>query len=313
MPLGIWSLEWLNLNSQRNYPLSDDATGLDVSGGFALPDDMILELDLPVHAGMDVDPARFLVLHVGAYSTGYSVIVGYQPASGPAVVVASALIPRQTHTPNTAYALGGVAPFDDTVGKVVVGRLENADNQPPGFWTFDLAGARLATDAVRPMIRGVSALVCVNGGQRSSPLYGDVELVAGQNIQIVPLSDDPPQVRISAIEGSGLSEQCVCEGDSALTPPVSTVNGVAPTTAGDFNVVGSDCVQVVPIANGIKIVDTCSKPCCGPAELERITRDLDRLGSEAASVQQFVDRLQESVNTMDLVVLGAKLGDRGCS
>lgn len=316
MSLGLWNLEFLNHNAQRKYPLTDDSSGIDDSGSFTIPDDFIVELDLPVHAGMDVDPGRFFIRHVGAYATGYSVVVGYQPAAtgSEPVPVATALIARQAHRRNTAYVLGGIEPFADTVGKVVIGRLENIDGQPPGFWTFSLENARLEPDAVRPIIRGVSALVCVNGDQRSPPLQGVVELQAGQNMQIVPvlIAGQDPIIRFNAISGEGTVEECVCEGDAAVTDPIRTINGVGPTPTGDFHIVGTDCLQVEPIANGIRLVDKCAQPCCDCHDLERITRDLERLHRQAATVEDFVDRLRESVNTFDLIVLGSRLHDRGC-
>lgn len=314
MPIGHWNLEWLNHNSQRNYPLTDDATGIDESDSFTLPDDFIVELDLPVHAGMDVDPGRFFIKNIGAYSTGYSVIVGYQPAIGDAVTVASALIPRTTHKKNTAYALGGIEPFDDTVGKVVIGRLDNIDQQPPGFWNFTLETARLEPDAIRPIIRGVSSIVCVNGDQRSVPLRGVIELQAGQNMQIIPILQvgQDPIIRFSAINGEGTIEECVCEGDAAVTAPIKSINGVSPTPSGDINITGTDCLEIEAIPNGIRLVDKCAQPCCDCHDLERITRDLDRLNTQSTTVEQFVDRLRESVNTFDLIVLGSRLGDKGC-
>jgi hypothetical protein len=41
--------------------------------------------------------------------------------------------------------------------------------------------------------------------------------------------------------------------------------------------------------------------------------DLERLAAQAATVQQFVDLLQTRVTTMDLVVLGSRLNDTGCT
>ncbi len=262
---------------------------------------------------MNVDPARFFVKHVGAYETGFSVVVGYQPAAGDAVNVATALVARQTHTRNKAYALGGIAPYDDTAGKLVIGRLDSIDEQPAGFWTFDLAAARLDPDAVRPMIRGVASIVLVNGSSRSVPLRGDVEFVAGTNVRLTPvLTGGLNAIRIDAVTGEGLVEDCVCEGDAALGEPIRTVNGVAPDANGNVNLISGECTQVEAIANGVRIGDVCSRPCCGCEELEAITTALEQFGQEKAAAQAFIDQLRTATTTMDTIVLGSKLSDAGC-
>lgn len=315
MPVGNWGLEYLNHNSQRRYPLADDAEAVDATGAFRLPDNFLVELDLPVHAGLNVGPAGFFVKSVSAFAGGYGVVVGYQPGDGSdPLTVATALIPRQGFARNQTFVLGGVGDFADTVGKVVIGRLDDIDEQPPGFWEFTLATARLDPDAVRPIVRGVSSVTCVNGDQRSVPLYGDIELVAGNNMQIVPIvqAGQDPIIRFNAISGEGTVEECVCEGDAALSTPVTKINGVSPTNGGAMTFVGNDCIQIETIPNGIRIKDVCAQPCCGCAELERITADLGRFAAQATAVEGFVDRLQTAVETMNLVVLGAKLSDKGC-
>jgi hypothetical protein len=312
--LGNWNIEWLNLNSQRRYPVTEESDVTDQSGSFVLPDDFIVALGLPIHAGMDVDAARFFIRNIGAYATGFSVVIAYQAADNSIVNVATALIARQTHTRNQSYALGGIAPFDDTVGKIVIGRFDSIDLQPPGFITFDPTHTRLEPDVIRPIITGVSKLVLVNGDQRSAPIYGDVELVAGSNVQLIPvlISGQDPRIIINAISGEGLIDQCLCEGDNPLAPPIQKVNGITPTMAGDFTIIGTDCLQVQPIENGLQLVDVCSKPCCGCEELEAITQDLERFGTEVKATETFIGRLETSVNTMDMIVLGAKLSDKGC-
>ena len=40
---------------------------------------------------------------------------------------------------------------------------------------------------------------------------------------------------------------------------------------------------------------------------------MERLGREKAAVENFVTRLDAQQSAMDLVVLGSKLNDRGCS
>jgi hypothetical protein len=308
VPTSTWNLNWLNQNSQRSYPLSAEATAQDQSGTFVLPNDFVVELDLAVHYGEGFDPARFFLMHLGAYGTGFSLVVGYQPVSGDAVKVATALIDRDSHVRNQVYPLGGIAPFDDAVGKVTIGQFDSIDLQPAGFWTFDYAGSKLEADAVRPVLRGISSIVLVNGEQRSDPIYGDVELTAGTNVQLQGgVVEGRQQIRIDAIEGAGLNEACVCEGNETPGPPIRTIMGIPPTPEGDFNILGSDCLKINPIANGVELQDSCAKPCCGCTELEAITRDYDKLSTQVQIVESLAQRLQSSVDAMSLAVASSSL------
>jgi hypothetical protein len=318
MPVGNWNLEFLNHNSQRRYPLADTANGTDTSGSFTIPEDFIVELDLPIHAGLNVASGRFFIKRIDAYSIGYAVIVGYAPTDGDPVDAATALIPRQTFATgikNVVFSLGGVSNFADTVGKIVIGSLTGIDLQPAGSWFFEFTAGQLDPDAIRPIISGVSSITLINGSQESAKFYGDVELVAGTNCQLVPIlvGGDLAKIRINFIQGEGSIEDCTCYGDAALTTPIKTINGVPPTTSGGFSFAGTTCLQIEPITNGIKFVDTCANPCCGATELERITQDLERLAQQATNIEGFLSRLQISVQTMDMVVLGSRLNDKSCA
>jgi hypothetical protein len=312
MPQATWNLEWLNHNSQRHYPLTDEASGWDTTDSFNLPESFLVELDLPIHAGLDVDPAKFFIKHIGVYGTGYSIVVGYD-ADGGAIDVATALINRNTHTLNQTYALGGVGDFDDTFGKLTIGRLDSIESQPDGFFTFEVEETRLTPSAIRPIIRGVSSISVRSGPNVSARLTGDIELQPGQNMQIVPIlvAGEDPILRFSAISGEGLIEECVCEGE-AVGPPIRRINGVPPTAAGDFTLLGNECLEVNAVDNGLRLEDVCSEPCCGCVELEAITRDLEAFGAKATTLENFLVRLESSVANMDQVVLGAVLRDRGC-
>lgn len=313
MPWEILNPSWSSLNAQRRYPLTGDATARDQTGDFTLPDDFLVWLGLPVHAGMDVEPARFFVRHIGAYATGYSIVIGYQPLSGPAVNVATAIVAAAGFAPHTTYDLGGIAPFADAFGKLTIGTLDGIAAQPPGFWTFDLAATRLEPDAIRPILRGVTALTAVNGNERSEPLQGDVELVAGANCRLdVSQTTAGARITIHFLQGEGTSAPCDCVGDAAAIVPIARLGGITPTAAGEFRILGSDCLKVEPVAHGIRLVDVCSQPCCGCAELEAITQDLERLNQERALTQDFVARLQVATDTMQQVVLGSRLSDRSC-
>jgi hypothetical protein len=314
MPLGyIANLSWQGLNSQRHYPLRSDAVTIDTTGSFTLPDSFLLALDIPVSSGLDVNPWQFFIQTIGVFGSGFQIVVGYQPASGPAVSVATASVPAATHVPGNTYPLGGIGNFTDTVGKVTIGELDEINQQPSGVFTFDTVGAPIEADCVRPIIRGVSGILVSTGTESSDLLYGDIELIADSNMQIttVIVEGQNPQIVFSAVQGEGLSQTCDCVGNET-GQPIYRINGVPPTPAGDFTLLGNDCLQVTGIQNGLKLNDLCSQPCCGCAELEAITADLERFQSQEATLQAFVNSLSTSVQTMDLTILGSKLSDTGC-
>jgi hypothetical protein len=144
-------------------------------------------------------------------------------------------------------------------------------------------------------------------------MYGDIELQPIDNMQIVPIIvlGQDPILRFSAVQGEGLAEECVCEGD-VLTAPIRRINGIPPTAAGNFTITGNNCLVPVPIENGLKLDDICSEPCCGCEELEAITRDLEAFGANATTLENFLVRLESSVTQMDSTVLSAQLRDKGC-
>lgn len=308
-----WNLEWLNLNSQRAYPVTMDSSQQDVTGSFQLPTDFLVTLRLPISAGLNIVPGNFFIKSVANYATGFGIVVGYNGTGGP-VAVASALIARAAFTPYSQYALGGVGDFAGCNGYIVLGKLDSIDQQPAGLFNFDINGARLEPDCIVPTVSGLNGLIIVNGTDVSNLITGNVRLTAGANFRITPIitSGQDPQLVFDAIEGVGLTETCVCEGDTTAVP-IATINGEAGTANGNFVVLGDNCLQVIPITNGIQIKDVCSQPCCGCQELQTITQALEEFGAQATTLENFLTSLESSVQNMDQIVLGSKLGDAGCN
>jgi hypothetical protein len=313
MPLSQWNLEFLNHNAQRSYPLTADATKTDITGSFVIPDDFIVGFDVPVSTAMDMQSGRFFIRQLGSFASGYQIIVAYD--TGTEVVdVGTALVPATASSRNVVVALGGIDPFDDIVGKVVIGRTDTIVDQPTGLFEFDLDGARLEPQVIRPMIRSITAMRVSNaGGTSSDRLYGDIELVAGANIQLSTVStSSETKIIISAISGEGTVEQCVCEGDAAALTCITRINGVSPTTDGNFNLTGDDCLTFTATDSGLQLTDSCCQPCCGCEELELITRDLERFNAQRGALELFVNELSAATATFNTTVLGARLGDRRC-
>ena len=312
MPQGNWNLEWLNHNGQRAYPLAEDATKTDTTGSFEIPDSFLVGLYFPVHAGQNVVPEKFYVSSIAIFATGYNVAISYDDGSATPPLVAAANIAKSTHVENTSYALAGSGNFDDSIGKLVLGSLADIDDVGAGQYLFDYQGGKLDPDSIRPMLRGVSSISLVQGVEETEKIYGDVELVAGSNIRLTrTVATGIEYIQIDAIQGEGLIEDCICEGDETATP-ILTINGIHPTAQGNFTLLGNNCMTIESINNGLAFNDVCSEPCCGCKELEAITNDLERFGDSATTLKNFINRLESQVNQMVSTVLGSRLNDQGC-
>jgi hypothetical protein len=311
MTLGIWNLEWLNANSQRSYPLAEFTTKVDSTGTFTIPDSLILGLYLPIHSGLVVYPENFYVKSLSIFATGLNLEIGYWNGSS-GINVASATIAFSAHEEYKTYSLVGEGDFVDCFGKVVFGKLDELTSLPAGSYNFIFSASQLDTDAIRPMIRGVSSLSIVNGASTSKRLQGDISFIAGTNMSISATAiTGGYSITFNAISGAGLNIDCNCVDDDNLGDCIRTINGVTPDSSGNVAITGDDCTTIIGTQNGIRIEDSCSKPCCGCSELQAVTNDLVRFGEAANSLTNFLNRLEGSVNRMNLTVLGSRLGDGG--
>lgn len=313
MPLQLWNLEWSSLNGARKYPLSDDASGVDTTGAFALPTDLLVGLTLPYDAALGCDPSRFYLSGLTSSPAGYRFEFSYDDPLRGAVAVGSVTAPRAGHSRNRAYALAGSGDFGSTRGHAVVGATDSADLLPPGSYSFAPAAGRLDPDVVSPQLRGLAGLYLVNGADVVGPLYGDVYLRAGTNFEVEYRGDGGVQtVVLHAVSGTGTVSDCACPGGEQAAPCVTNVNGVF-GVGGALTLSGDRCTTFAAADGGLTASDACSSPCCSCAELEALTRDLAKLQQQQATADQFLRELSGSVRQMDAVVLGAKLGDRGCN
>lgn len=313
MPIGNWNLQWLNHNSQRSYPLTERATKVDVTNTVRIPDSFIVNLYFPVHAGLNVNTNNFYVKTLLVAPTGYNIGIGYYDAINDAeIVVGSVMIAEAVHVPNSTYAIAGIDDFSDTIGQITIGKLDEIGRLPAGLYSFTRGAGELETDAIRPMIRGISSIRAINGVEVSESLYGDVEFIAGTNVRIdVSNINNKPTITFNAISGLNLSEVCECD-ENKTGECIKCINGVC-SGDGTFTLEGSACIQVTGSDNGITITDTCALPCCGCDELDALKTQIDRFNDGVTTLQNFVTRLSSEVTQMSLVVLGSRLGDSGCS
>lgn len=290
--MAIWNVDWLNANSQRNYPLADSATGKDITGSFELPSDFLVDLTLSIPAAAAVQPGLFQLLSLVSFTGGVVLTFGY--AGVDTVPIATVSIAQATHTQYASYALAGQGDFFDLQGVVTVGTFENLMLLPGGVYTFDLTGGRLVDTVVRPALRGVSSISVQNGASITGPLFGDLLLVAGQNFQMLT-SGNSIQMDCIALAAT-LQEDCTCSNTSEL-PPIRTINKIGPDVDGQFFLTGNDCLTISPAGHGLVLDDVCSKPCCGCAELAVIKTDMSALFSDLNTLTTQLLQLEQVINT----------------
>jgi hypothetical protein len=299
---GLTGLEWLNQNALRAFPLVDSATRRDVTGGQRLPDELIVDLALPVAYRQGYNAAGFHVSEVSVFGNGLVIKIGYGGVWGSGAwatepePVAQVMVPG-THTANSAYFTSGVGDFADSVGRIVIGKISEAMKLGGLTLLFDQQGGALVPTTIKPDIRGVSSLRVRNGSDTSPALTGVITLVAGANSRL--RYSAPDEIVIDAIDGSGMDEECECAetADRPLPPPIRTINGISPGVGGVFTLQSERCVSITGVTNGIVLEDVCSTPCCDSEDLRRLLDDQTRFAREiqltAATMQQVENRVQQ--------------------
>jgi len=308
---GIWNVPWLNENSQRNYPLSEEATLKDVTGSFKLPLSLIVDFVFPVHATFDIEPDLFHLLNVGIFGDVVTITIGYNGSP-----IGSVSVSTTTHEINQSYFIHGSGDFFDSIGKITVGDLTETV-AAGGSYNFDVAGGRFEPTTIRPNIKGVTAMVAVTGQDRSDYLQGDIELVAGRNIEftVVNTPGENPRIRIDAVSSTGLEEDCICGNLTEDGQCISTINGVAPDADGNIELVSADdCLEIATGSGEAQLLfrDKCSKSCCGCEELDTVVSDMNILQAEISAISGVANRLDASVSSALINLISSKTNDLPC-
>lgn len=307
----IVGIDWLNQNALRQFPITDNSSSKDVTGSFILPNSLIVDLNIPVPYDNSLDLNKFHLLEIGVFGQGITIKIGYGGVWGagawstaPEEVCKVSI--SETHIPNSSYFMYGSGDYADVVGKVTIGDLSET-LKFGGLFTFDVVGGGLVATTVRPDIKGVTSVRIRNGNDISSPLYGDVEFVAGANVSL-GIDTGTNTITFNAVEATDLDASCGCTdtADRPLPDPIRTINGtVAPTVDGNINVVSGRCIQVANGTNAVTLTDTCSTPCCTSEELEKILTDQQQLVKDInlhqLTIVQLEARLQQLSTIVDVI------------
>lgn len=305
MSLGLWNLQWLNHNSQRSYPIADWASKeCSESSDVRIPDDFILAINFAVSSAVNVDIDKFYIKALAIMSTGASILIGYKGSDN---TVAVTHIITTTDDEIITSALTGLNDFDDTVGYIAINAKSEIFNLTQGYYTFNYEATAIEPDCIRPMLRAVTSLQVQTAGGYSDRLYGDIVLVAGNNIaiDILEQSDTRNVIQISAKADEAYESPCPYIDNSELVN-ITTINGVSPTQSGNITIRGIQCVSVSGGDSVVTLADTCAMPCCGCPELNALEEQIQRFMDGKATLEGFLSELIAGVTVMEASILGDK-------
>lgn len=291
----VYNLEFLNKNSLINYPIREDANRTSINGDFELPNSLVVDFVLVIPENLS---AR--ILFIKRFSL-LGTLISFEIDDDVGNIAAMIVVDVTTHRSFTGYDIVGIGQYLSARGRIVLGDLSETIAKPNGAFEFAIASSQFEITTLRPDIRGINGLILVNGGVESTPIYGDIQLVAGANFQITEPSAGV--IRLNAISGEGLTTVDPCATAFTPPPPIRTINGVGPNGSGDFGIEGSACMEITAAGALLTLEDKCSAACCGCLELEWLTERLEILIQQNSDLNQFAVGLETYMQEFQANVL----------
>jgi hypothetical protein len=310
--------EFLDANLTRAFPLTDAASGLDVSGSFRLPTNLISDIFLCVPNIAGLDKTAFYISNISIRRYLLDITIGYQGVSDyigsfrgisttAAIHTQYDYVPAETTLGNDYDAL-----FFGS-GQITIGDASSVSNTP-GSYSFDHTNAAILGSRVSA---GLLNVQYIQIGSRL--LTGVVKLKAGTNIDIKLVSDndvDPPvhTVTISASLNAGANVLDLLNDDDVIDAlvarygvPIQTINGIKPTSEMNFELVEADCTKLVELPHGISIANPCARPCGDEdARVNQLLEDVGSLDLRFGQMRQAFDAHGSQLNDImqKIVALG---------
>ena len=309
--------EWLDQNQHRVFPLDDNMSAEDTTGGYIIPTSFMVDMFLCVPPGYDT--TKFYVKNIIARRYSTDVGIGYNDGTIDTTVGYFRSIPFDQEI-NTSYtfeaeaqSIAGSLPLGITSGVLIVGSMEELLKKP-GHWTFDVNAAAILTTRVTEGLAGVTSITLEN-----DIFTGNIALKEGAGISITPTYDsvhNQTVITVSADLGALGGELPVpLTSDAAILEnltrlygtPLTSINGVLPDSQGNFTLKALDCTRVSGIANGLSIENPCSKPCCEKEMLDDVYESISQLNQRYARLEGYYQNISRNINELQARMIALEI------
>jgi hypothetical protein len=274
----IDSLDYLNLNSLRRYPLREGVSAASTDGNFKIPDNFISDFSLA--ASNDVTK-RYYISRI--YNKVFSALIEISEyAVGAPRIVGSFDLDFNLHELNTTYFLTPVNDFVGSSGKITIAYVEDLRTQPSGVHFFDFISSEFEPRTIIPGTPGVTRIKFTDSIGVSQSLTGDVLIQARTNSRFT-FESLTNRVILDVGDNLGLNKEC------NVGPCIKRINGVTPDpTTGNLSLLGTECLSVSsPSSYTLMLDDNCCTPCSGCDELSELTQRLTGLETKFIEVKNF--------------------------
>lgn len=278
------TLDFLNSNTLRNYPIKDNLGRVCTDGSYVIPNDLIADLMVCAPGGFD---SVLYISRIVNYTDNITVevkIVDETDALGTFVIPTTS--PAYTDidlVPTTAFPLA--------VGKLTVGYFDGSKAQPSGEFLFDSSNTQLLMRVFTPLSTGISYVRVTDQQGTQSTLTGIINFNAENNLRFRAVDNT---IYLDAGEGLGLNQDC-----EEVGPPIRTINGVEPDAQGNFYFINNDCTTFDAIEYGLLMKDTCGKPCLGCSEISTLTDRLILVENDLLKLRDYVTGLNSSIDQLN--------------
>jgi hypothetical protein len=259
--MSIDNLDFLNLNSLRNYPVKEGLSRISTDGAFTVPNNFIVDFELS--ATLDITKRFYISKIVNKDS-----LITVEVSDDSDVLAGVFEVNASSHTKYKKYLFIPTDIYAKANGIILVDSLENIKLQPSGIFSFTLATAEFETRTIIPGLSSLSRIIFNNANGKSFTVTGDIVIEARTNVKF---KYESGKIIIDAGNDIGLNVACGNELNC-----IKTINGITPDNTGNFTLDFSDCAVFTPIPalTGLVLQDTCCQPCIGCDDIQHLTNRL---------------------------------------
>lgn len=288
------NLDFLNLNTLRNYPIKDGAACISTDDLFKLPNDLIADITIAAPA---TDIVQLYISKVVNSSESISLELSNVDNSE---VVGTFFIAFTGFEVYGDYAMTASVNYPGALGRLTAGYIKDIKGQPSGEFLFAPTATPLLYRTFIPAALGVNYVSFTDTKGNEVHLTGNVRLHAENNLRFrTSTTAEETVVILDAGNGLGLNKDC---DEDLLVPPIKTINGILPDSTGDFHLITEDCVSITPIEAGLLISDSCGKPCLGCNELGTLTSRAISVENELLKIRDYVTNLENLITQLTTLV-----------